>query len=329
MTLILTGSFSSKMPNLPNAGMEDKLRKTYQKWPRTTPSSSDVSSSTLSLRPKDPREFVCGWGSASINVVMTFPMNKVIFRQQLYGIRTHVAVRQLQKEGLVHLYRGLMPPFLQKTTSMSLMFGMYDAIQRMLHYAVPSLPIYVNKSTAAILAGCTEATLAPFERVQTLMQDIHKRNHWKNTLHAFRDIHSQHGVLEFYRGLGPILVRNGLSNAMFFLGREDIKKMLPPATTSGGDVFLNFVSGAVLGAFISTIFFPVNVVKTQMQSKVGGDFVGFKETFNVVFQERNRSWKKIFYGAHWNFSRSLISWGVINASYELLKQGLYPNHTDH
>lgn len=30
---------------------------------------------------EDSREFVCGWGAAFINITVTFPMNKLMFRQ--------------------------------------------------------------------------------------------------------------------------------------------------------------------------------------------------------------------------------------------------------
>ena len=75
---------------------------------------------------------------------------------------------------------------------------------------------------------------------------------------------------------------------------------------------------------ISTAFFAVNVVKTRTQSQVGGGFPNFRVTFVTVFRERNCSWRRTFLGVHVNYSRSLISWGIINASYELLKKMLYP-----
>lgn len=66
---------------------------------------------------KDYREFVCGYGAAFINICITFPINKVMFRQMAYGIRTNSALLQMKKEGISHLYRGLLPPLLQKTLS--------------------------------------------------------------------------------------------------------------------------------------------------------------------------------------------------------------------
>jgi len=37
--------------------------------------------SVLKIRRDDFNEFICGWGAAVINVTVTFPINKIIFRQ--------------------------------------------------------------------------------------------------------------------------------------------------------------------------------------------------------------------------------------------------------
>lgn len=37
--------------------------------------------SLLAFKNNDFKEFVCGWGAAVINVSITFPINKIIFRQ--------------------------------------------------------------------------------------------------------------------------------------------------------------------------------------------------------------------------------------------------------
>lgn len=40
---------------------------------------------TLALN-SDLNEFVCGWGAAIVNITITFPLNKIIFRQVLLKI---------------------------------------------------------------------------------------------------------------------------------------------------------------------------------------------------------------------------------------------------
>lgn len=55
---------------------------------------------------KGNAHFYCGAGASLINISITFPVNKVMFRQQLYGIRTTHALHQLKSEGIIKLYRG-------------------------------------------------------------------------------------------------------------------------------------------------------------------------------------------------------------------------------
>ena len=78
---------------------------------------------------------------------------------------------------------------------------------------------------SAFLAGCTEATLVPFERVQTLMQETKYHGKFKNTPAAFYQLYTQYGVREYYRGLSAVLMRNGPSNVIFFASREKVRKI--------------------------------------------------------------------------------------------------------
>ena len=280
-------------------------------------------SSDLKDFPDDAREFVCGCGAAAINIASTFPLNKLIFRQQIYGIDASTALRQLHQEGAVLLYRGILPPLVQKTSTLTIMFGMYDQFNRLLIGQCGRSPLRLRHGTSAILAGCLEATLTPFERIQTLLQDRYYHGRYRNMAHAVQEIGQKYGVREFYRGLTPVLLRNGPSNAFFFLLRNEMKQRMPPVKSTASEFLENFICGGILGAFISTIFFPINVVKIRMQSQVGGKFESFYTALSIIYNERNRSVALMFRGVQFNCIRSLLSWGVINASYELLKQLLY------
>jgi len=273
--------------------------------------------------PDDAREFVCGCGAAAVNIVTTFPLNKLIFRQQIHGVVASTALRQLHQEGVALLYRGVLPPLVQKTSTLSIMFGMYDQFNRLLSWQCGTFPLRFRQGTSAILAGCVEAILTPFERIQTLLQDRGYHGRFRNMAHAMREVGHMHGIREYYRGLTPILLRNGPSNAVFFLLRNEMKQRMPVAQTTAIEFVENFICGGILGAVISTVFFPLNVVKVRMQSQVGGKFESFFRAFSVIYSQRNRSIAVMFRGVHFNCVRSLLSWGVINASYELLKHLLY------
>ncbi|BES98077.1 Mitochondrial carrier protein [Nesidiocoris tenuis] len=114
------------------------------------------------------REFICGWGAATCNILVTFPINKIIFRQMLHNVSIMAAVKQIASERIVHLYRGVLPPLCQKSISVALMFGVYEKCK------TPLLAAHVDPilSTilAAITAGSIECVLLPFERLQTVLQ---------------------------------------------------------------------------------------------------------------------------------------------------------------
>ncbi|OCU00747.1 mitochondrial nicotinamide adenine dinucleotide transporter SLC25A51 [Xenopus laevis] len=262
------------------------------------------------------KHYVCGYFAAFTNIAITFPIQKVLFRQQLYGVRTRDAVRQLQTDGIRNLYRGILPPLMQKTTTLALMFGLYEDFSSLLLRHTDS-PEVVTRSVAAILAGTTEALLSPFERVQTLLQDYKHHDRFTNTFQAFKVLRP-YGIREYYRGLVPILLRNGPSNALFFGLRSPIKQCLPEAKTYSANLINDFICGGLLGAMLGFLFFPINVVKARMQSKIGGEFISFGKVLMIIWTERDGKLTHLFRGAHLNYHRSILSWGIINATYELL-----------
>ena len=239
-----------------------------------------------------------------------------------------MAFRQLYQEGIVFLYRGVLPPLVQKTSTLSIMFGMYDQFNRLLMTQCGRWPLRFRQGTSAVLAGCIEATLTPFERIQTLLQDRCYHGRYRNMAHAAKEIGQIYGIREYYRGLTPILLRNGPSNALFFLLRSELKQRMPPVQSKTADFIENFMCGGILGTLISTIVFPTNVVRIRMQSRVGGSFESFFTALSIIYNERNRSVALMFRGVHFNCIRSVLSWGVVNASYELLRELLY-NDTSH
>ncbi|TKR80822.1 hypothetical protein L596_014826 [Steinernema carpocapsae] len=279
-------------------------------------------------RPRSSKvDFLCGWGAGCVETCLLFPSSKLIFRQQVHGLAAKEAMDQLKKEGFSMLYRGLLPPLIMRTSTRALMYGMFDEYQKLLGcpHSPPGTSFTWCHASAAFLAGITEAMLCPLERIQVLLQHSAYHNDFKNTKEAFTVVRS-HGIPEFYRGFSLILFRNGLSNAVFFTLREPVKRHIisncsskePPSTVL--HLFADFFSGAVLGASISTVFFPINVVKHRMQSKIGTSFESPLQVFRTVWSERNCSLKGLYRGVLLNYSRSLIAWGITNCVYELLKR---------
>lgn len=268
---------------------------------------------------KSLEEYLCGAGASSVNILFTFPLNKLMFRQQMDGIRLAKAFRQLRREGARNLYRGVLPPFLQKTITVSLMFGVYSQNMQFLSAHFPGLPYIPCHCVAAAGAGFAEAILVPLERAQCLLQSREYNKKLINTKHTLNYLRHL-GIMECYRGLSAVLLRNSGSNILFLGFREPLMNALPTPRSRVGELTNAFISGAGLGMFLSTAFFPLNVVKNRLMTQIQTPYHGIVETFYVIFKERNYRWTKMFRGVHINYTRAFISWGIINTTYESLKK---------
>ncbi|XP_017879440.1 solute carrier family 25 member 51-like [Ceratina calcarata] len=280
--------------------------------------SSDISVKSLfTLNNNDFKEFACGWGAAVINVSITFPIHKIIFRQILEDVPANTAFRQISREGIHLLYRGILPPFCQKTFSVSVMFSTYEGCKDRL-CTLTNNGILI-RILAAHFAGTAEAILMPLERVQTLLQDWRYHDKFKNTSHAFKYLLKNYGISECYRGLVPIIYRNSYSNLMFFILKEQSQKLMGEQES----FLTSFINGALIGGFTSTVFYPINVIKVHIQSKIGGNFEKFMSVAREIYVARNRSVVSFYNGVHLNCMRSFLSWGIINVSYDFLKRIMF------
>jgi len=266
------------------------------------------------LKHRSP-EYIAGFLSSATNILLTYPINKLIFRQQIYRLKTVDAFQQLKDEGFLILYRGMTLPLLQKTFSLSIMFG---ANAHYLHILqrFSKKDHWFHQPIASALAGTTEAILTPLERTQVLLQTPKYNTSIRNGLHAFILMYRHYGIIEYYRGVTLILIRNSVSNILFFACRKPVKDLLPQASTDFQHSIYDFLSGGLLGAFLSTLTYPINVLKNIQQSELGGRNDRPLTILRAVYAQRGNSIKEFYIGAKWNFFRSLVSWGIINSTYE-------------
>lgn len=238
----------------------------------------------------------------------------------LHGIKVGDAFSQLKNEGMYFLYRGMLPPLCQKSLSLSVMFGVYEEVRQ------PLVKIKVDPYTAKIIgglvSGTTETILMPFERVQTLLANSHYHDELKNTAHTFKVLR-RFGIREYYRGMVPILLRNGPSNACFFIMREELQEHLCDINNELLKTSSEFIGGALIGVVLSTFFYPLNVVKVNMQNKIGGSFDNPWKVLVHIYHERGGKIRYIYHGVQMNCTRAFVSWGVMNAAYEHIKAIVY------
>lgn len=286
------------------------------------------------------REFSRGAFAATLNVLLTFPLNKLIARQAYEGLTARAALRTVLDDArAATLLRGVSPPLVQRGVSGGIMYASYDfwfhtlrglgvggASSRAdghgsggggdasLRAATDERGATATlKVAAAFFAGSSEWLLTPLERTQTLMQHRVHNTRFPAGRDAVRAMAAAGGVAEFYRGGSAILLRNGPANALYFSLRDALGDALP-AELGGGALARDFVVGALLGAGISTLLYPLHTAKVVMQLDVGGRFAGVWETGRSIVRDRGGV-VGLYRGVYLNALRSLLSWGIINAAY--------------
>lgn len=281
---------------------------------------------------EDRIEYMCGMGAGVLSVLATFPINKLMFRQSLWGFDLSDAYRQLKLEGFGSLFRGCLPPVMIKSFTSSVMFGAYNQYHSMLvSNPISSPSMKANPLSCVFLAsmmgGCTEALLTPFERVQMMLQDGRFNYQYRNTVDAMLKLRP-YGLTEYYRGMSAVLLRNGPSTFLYFGFKDKVKEWLMPDNglwqlTRRKEAARNFVSGATLGAFISTVFYPINVLRIQMMTQeVGSEHHGVWRTARNFYHERNGQLRLLFSGVQINLVRSFLYWGCMTVFSELLRDYL-------
>jgi Mitochondrial carrier protein len=283
--------------------------------------------------PTSGLEFARGALASFTTVLATFPLNKLMSRQIYEGFSFSASAKTLIEDGIFNLYRGVLPPLMQKGLSMGIMYGSYDfyyhglfnffrgkqdlrAATDVVDDVSRHESTWQIRAIAAMLSGCTEALLTPFERIQTILQHRPFQQEFKNTAHVAMRLYHM-GWREYYRGFTAVIVRNAPSSALFFLLRDPVRETV--LRSDKPSILADFLAGAVLGASISTLFYPLNHAKGIMQLQIGGKGASFLQTLVRSYRESN-GFGRIYNGVYTNAVRSLLSWGIVNASYEVYKK---------
>ncbi|XP_025025855.1 solute carrier family 25 member 53 [Python bivittatus] len=269
-----------------------------------------------------PRSYFMGAASSSLSTLATFPIYKTIFRQQLHAFCITEAVHQLRREGFCQIYRGVFPPLMAKTLQGTLMFGTYNSFYGFL--SNQPLGPCSQRAIAGLFAGFLEALVfCPFERVQNVLQDGRKVQRFPTTRHILTTFHSytlrESFSLGFYRGLGLILIRNGLGSSLYFALEEPLRSSLSQRGLPEG--VPAFLSGSISGTAVCLLLYPLGILIANVQSQVGRqETLGLLATTTDIWQARGRKAWLLYRGGSLLILRSSLTWGLTTAIYHFLSK---------
>ncbi|XP_066496264.1 solute carrier family 25 member 53 [Tiliqua scincoides] len=277
------------------------------------------------MRRWNSRSYSVGATSSFLSTLVTFPIYKTVFRQQLHGSSIGEALRQLSQEGLRRFYRGIFPPLLSRTLQGTVMFGSYDSFLCLLTDQASGPYSVGNQATAGLLSGFLEAfVLSPFERVQNILQDGRKVQRFPTTPGILREFNSYAAMakltLGYYRGLGLVLVRNGLGSALYF----SVKDPLCACLSQGGlsHWLQALLAGSMSGTLISLLLYPLSVLIANVQAQVGKqETLGLQASVAAVWGSHGKKVTRLYRGGSLLILRSCLTWGLTTAIYDFLQEG--------
>lgn len=230
------------------------------------------------------------------------------------------AVKTIRTQGVFALYRGLSALVIGTAAKAGVRFFTYDQIKTLL--ADENGNVSGPRSMLAGLgAGMVEATLVvtPTETIKTKL--IHDANRpeprYKGLSHGVRTIVAEEGFGGIYRGLFPVMMRQGANQAVRFSTYSTLKQEFQKYSSPGQSIpwAVTFGIGAIAGTVTVYSTMPLDVVKTKMQGLKAKEL--YKNSFHCGWKILTEEGVSAFWkGATPRLGRLLFSGGIIFTVYE-------------
>ncbi|KAJ2785681.1 hypothetical protein H4R18_000372 [Coemansia javaensis] len=272
--------------------------------------------------------------AGAVEGAVTYPTELVKTKIQLQGSQQYLAQggrayagpidcarATVRAEGVRGLYRGLTPMLLGNAAKAGVRFLTYDTVKAQLRDADGRLTM-PRMMLAGLCAGVIEGgtVVAPSETIKTRL--IHDkcmpRPQYRGMLDCVQAAVRAEGLAGVYRGVVPVMARQGANSCVRFAAYDSLKQLLIGATRVDPQhipLAYSFALGMAAGIITVYATMPFDVVKTRMQSPAAGlEYRGSLHcAWRVASAEGPRAlWK----GATPRLSRLMFSGAIVFAVYE-------------
>ncbi|KAI0945955.1 hypothetical protein AcV7_010060 [Taiwanofungus camphoratus] len=277
----------------------------------------------MSKKEKPLHSLIAGTMAGAVEAFVTYPTEFVKTRSQFSGKRESplVIIREtLQTKGVSGLYSGCGALVVGNSIKAGVRFVSYDHFKYLL--ADSEGKVSAPRSLLAGLgAGMMEAILAvtPSETIKTKLIDDAKSSHpkYRGLLHGTVSIVREEGVGGVYRGLFPVMMRQGANSAVRFTTYTTLKQFVQGTVPPGQNLStpMTFGIGAIAGLVTVYTTMPLDVIKTRMQSLEARQ--AYRNSFHCayrIFSEEGilRFWT----GTTPRLVRLVMSGGIVFTVYE-------------
>ncbi|KAI9493426.1 mitochondrial carrier domain-containing protein [Zychaea mexicana] len=236
-------------------------------------------------------------------------------------------VQTYKTRGFSAIYTGVGALAIGNAAKAGVRFLTYDQIANQLRDKDGKLS-GARSLLAGLGAGMTEAALVvtPSETIKTKL--IHDKNsqtpRYKGLVHGTSTIIKEEGFSGIYRGVGPVMARQGANSAVRFSCYSTFRSWLQ-SYRGQGDAPLpsayTFAAGAMAGIVTVYTTMPLDVVKTRMQGLDARQL--YKNSVDCLLKVVKANgvfslWK----GTTPRLARLIFSGGIVFTVYEQVYNGL-------
>ncbi|GLE07377.1 hypothetical protein PINS_up017539 [Pythium insidiosum] len=223
------------------------------------------------------KSVVAGSVSGMASVVVCHPFDTIRTRLQISPHRFrgffHCASLTIQRESVLGLYKGFLPPFFSQAVYKSVIFTVSSKLRNDVLPTCSSLQPFLTPSSVSLISGAVAGGLnaflvAPVELVRNRLQVQYESNRatrrYHGTVHCITQVLKQEGFFAFWRGLSTTVLRDSLGVACYFLGFDFAKRHLT-ASRQLNDTSVLLAAGAFGGISFWAIALPFDTIKSLIQ----------------------------------------------------------------
>ncbi|GHJ88324.1 hypothetical protein NliqN6_4726 [Naganishia liquefaciens] len=223
-------------------------------------------------------------------------------------------------KGIRGLYAGCTALVVGNAVKAGVRFLSYDQYKSMLTDTDGKLSA-PRSLVAGLGAGMTEAVFAvtPSETIKTkLIEDSRRpQPRYRGLIHGSAQIVKEEGIGGIYRGLLPVMMRQGANSAVRFTSYSALKQAVQGSAGPSQQLpsTVTFGIGAIAGIITVYSTMPLDVIKTRMQSlEARSQYRNSAHCAYRIFSEEGvtRFWK----GTTPRLARLIMSGGIVFTVYE-------------
>ncbi|KJA22649.1 hypothetical protein HYPSUDRAFT_1084048 [Hypholoma sublateritium FD-334 SS-4] len=272
---------------------------------------------------KPMHSLFAGATAGAVEAFVTYPTEFVKTRSQFGGKREgpiKIIKDTLKTKGVKGLYSGCSALVVGNSLKAGVRFVSYDYFKHQLADAEGKVSA-PRSLLAGLGAGMTEAIFAvtPSETIKTKLIDDAKqpKPQYRGLVHGTMSIIKQEGISGIYRGLFPVMMRQGANSAVRFTTYSTLKQFVQGTARPGQPLpsAITFGIGGIAGLVTVYTTMPLDVIKTRMQALDAR--VQYRNSFHCAYRIFTEEGIRRFWtGTTPRLTRLVLSGGIVFTIYE-------------